>query len=562
MEGLRPPPVLCLDSGNLSKTWSTWSDEFVLYVDLSLSADAGDEKKKVKLFSYLVGESGRELLETLMGDTAKDAWKLDDIISKFDGHCNPSVNETVERYRFFTRNQGVGENIDNYVTELKLVTKTCNFGTLRDSLIRDRIVCGNNSTVMRERLLREKDLTLGRWVQLCRAAEHSRENIWTLAEPTTVEEVHALQGAAQQRHVSSTVECKFCGRTHDRNKRKCPAYGNTCKKCGKENHFAVKCRASTEQRKKKQIHSVAQCESDEYEDILCVNEAGTGDAEGTKKGNDTQLFAGMLLGKNVVKFQIDCGASCNVIPIDMLLPETKLEDAKTVVLMYNESTLKTLGKCKIKLRNPRNQKLYQLEFQVVDKDCTVPLLGKQASEAMKLIKVHYENILAIDSIVTAEKPASTQWTMGQIKTEYADVFTGDGCLKGEYIMEMDKTVKPVQLPKRRVPVAMMKPLKDELHDLQRREIIAPVERSTDWISGMVVVQKQNGKPRVCIDLKPLNKALKRSHFPLPTIDDILPDLSKAKVFTVCDVKSGFWHVKLEEASSYLTTVVTPFGRYR
>ena len=90
----------------------------------------------------------------------------------------------------------------------------------------------------------------------------------------------------------------------------------------------------------------------------------------------------------------------------------------------------------------------------------------------------------------------------------------------------------------------MKPLKEELQELQRREIITPVECSTDWISGMVVVQKQNGKPRVCIDPRPLNKALKRSHFPLPTIEDIIPDLSRAKVFTVCDVKSGFWHVKL------------------
>uniref|UniRef100_A0A672HNR1 Gypsy retrotransposon integrase-like protein 1 n=1 Tax=Salarias fasciatus TaxID=181472 RepID=A0A672HNR1_SALFA len=80
--------------------------------------------------------------------------------------------------------------------------------------------------------------------------------------------------------------------------------------------------------------------------------------------------------------------------------------------------------------------------------------------------------------------------------------------------------------------------------------------------AMVVVQKQNGKPRVCIDPKPLNTALKRSHFPLPTIEDILPDLSKAKVFTVCDVKSRFWHVQLEEESSYLTTFATPFGRYR
>ena len=62
-------------------------------------------------------------------------------------------------------------------------------------------------------------------------------------------------------------------------------------------------------------------------------------------------------------------------------------------------------------------------------------------------------------------------------------------------MEVDSTVKPVQLPKRRVPVALMKPLKEELRDLQHRGIITPVECSTDWISAMVVVQKRNGKQR-------------------------------------------------------------------
>lgn len=82
----------------------------------------------------------------------------------------------------------------------------------------------------------------------------------------------------------------------------------------------------------------------------------------------------------------------------------------------------------MKLRNPR-KKLYQLEFQVVDKGCTVPLIGKRASEAMKLIKVHYENIMAIDSIVATERDTKGQWTMEQIKTDFADVFTGDGVWK-------------------------------------------------------------------------------------------------------------------------------------
>ncbi|KAK7899105.1 hypothetical protein WMY93_019958 [Mugilogobius chulae] len=183
----------------------------------------------------------------------------------------------------------------------------------------------------------------------------------------------------------------------------------------------------------------------------------------------------------VKDLMIDCGATCNIIPINLVNPNVELESTDKVLVMYNKSRL-------------------------------VPL--------------------------------------------------GDGCLQGECRLEIDTTVQPVKLPKRRVPVSMMKPLKEELMSLVDRQIIAPVESSTEWISGMVSVQKPSGRPRICIDPRPLNKALKRSHFPLPTIDDVLPELAKAKVFTVCDVKQGFWHVKLDEESTYLTTFATPFGRFR
>lgn len=76
------------------------------------------------------------------------------------------------------------------------------------------------------------------------------------------------------------------------------------------------------------------------------------------------------------------------------------------------------------------------------------------------------------------------------------------------------------------------------------------------------MKKTSGKLRVCIDPKPLNKALCRSHYPLPIIDDLLPELHKARVFSLCDVKNGFWHMELDDESSYLTTFETPYGRYR
>ena len=61
---------------------------------------------------------------------------------------------------FFMRNQGQDENIDTYVTDLRMLSGTCNFGQTRDSLIRDRIVCGISNSGLRERLLREGQLVI------------------------------------------------------------------------------------------------------------------------------------------------------------------------------------------------------------------------------------------------------------------------------------------------------------------------------------------------------------------------------------------------------------------
>ena len=69
------------------------------------------------------------------------------------------------------------------------------------------------------------------------------------------------------------------------------------------------------------------------------------------------------------------------------------------------------------------------------------------------------------------------------------------------------------------------------------------------MSSLVTVVKP-GKLRICIDPKHLNQNIKRSHYLLPTIEDLLPDLSKAKIFSVVDAKNGFWHVELDDESSF------------
>lgn len=98
--------------------------------------------------------------------------------------------------------------------------------------------------------------------------------------------------------------------------------------------------------------------------------------------------------------------------------------------------------------------------------------------------------------------------------------------------------------------------------MEKSDVITKVDTPTPWVNSLVVVEKPNGKLRVCLDPKDLNNAIQRPHYPMRTLDDILPQLSKAKYFTKLDVTSGYWSLRLSNEASILTTFNTPFGRYR
>ena len=140
------------------------------------------------------------------------------------------------------------------------------------------------------------------------------------------------------------------------------------------------------------------------------------------------------------------------------------------------------------------------------------------------------------------------------------VFKGLGHI-GDTTIITDPSVKPVQHAPRRVPVALRDRVKAKLDDLERKGIMEKVAIPTDWISSMVVVTTPN-KIRICLDPKDLNTAVIRPKYQLPTLDELLPKLSRAKVFRTLDAKDGFYQVGLDENSSLKTTFWTPFGHYK
>ena len=185
----------------------------------------------------------------------------------------------------------------------------------------------------------------------------------------------------------------------------------------------------------------------------------------------------------------------------------------------------------------------------------ISLLGLETCQAMTLLTVHYENLAAIDSLNLKGLTKET------VLKQYSDVFSEElGCIAESVHLDVDGSIQSTKQAARRLPLALQEDVKSELDRLETIGVIAKVSRPTEWVSALVVERKKNGKLRLCLDPRPLNKALKRSTYPIPVVDDLLPRLSKAKIFTVCDARNGYWQVKLNESSSLLTAMATPFGR--
>ena len=385
--------------------------------------------------------------------------------------------------------------------------------------------------------------------------------------PEVVKLVKQKSGKAPQSRKPFS-ECKYCGRKHEKKREKCPAYNKTCDNCGMKNHFSAVCQQKARIRKKdsqRGTSKVHEVHEEAEEDLLSDDEVWTLSEEinsVTEKKN--HIHAALEIeGNKVINMQIDTGATCNVIPKNCLPQKIKVKPTKKTLITYTKSKLHVLGTVLLTVRNPKNDISYTVEFVVVDSGLT-PLIGAKTAQRMELVTVQYQNIMQLNTNDTrSPKPQPAKSLKEhEVLTQYQDLFTGLGKIAGELHLEVDESVKPVVMPPRRVPVAVKRKLREELDRLESLNVLKKEEEPTAWVSALVATMKSTGKVRVCIDPQRLNTALKRSHYPLPVIDEILPELAKAKVFTKADLKDGFLQIQLDEESSKLTTFQTPWGRYR
>ena len=136
---------------------------------------------------------------------------------------------------------------------------------------------------------------------------------------------------------------------------------------------------------------------------------------------------------------------------------------------------------------------------------------------MGFVTIHRDTIPVL-RVASAAGSAPSQATKQDFIEKFCTVFDGGlGAFRWLMHLEVCPEVRPVQMPLRQVHMSFRDKLKEELHRLNKLGVLKKIYGPTEWVSGLVVAEKKEGDIPVC---KPLNKALRRPIYPLPTMENV------------------------------------------
>ena len=125
-------------------------------------------------------------------------------------------------------------------------------------------------------------------------------------------------------------------------------------------------------------------------------------------------------------------------------------------------------------------------------------------------------------------------------------------MQGKYNIKTDPTVPPVQHSRQKVPIEYKEEIEKELAEMVWQRIITKQTEPTPWVSSLMYPKKANGKLRICLDPKDLNKAIIHENHKAPTLEEIAHVLTGATRFSKVDSNKAFFSMHLTEEASLLT----------
>jgi hypothetical protein len=567
----KPPGPLKIHGSDIADNWNRFKEQWDNY-EVATGIKEESAEKRGAIFLTCIGTDAYDVYRSMEFETGVDKKKIDVITTAFKAFCVGNVNVTYERYVFNKRTQENGESFDIFLGDLRRMARSCQFEGVCDSMIRDRIVVGVRDDATRHKLLQQRDLTLARAIDICKASEAAARQLRVMTS-SSADEVNAAmstrlkrfgksssiqtRGQTERRDTLGNRKCRFCCYYHEPNKEDCPAFGKECRRCNRRNHFEAACTdkssaAGDKARGGRRKQEVCAVDDSDDEELLTVYEVGAVSDE-----TDSRWYTRLSVDGRTIRFLLDSGATCNIIPaklIEELGRSSEIRPPTAKLLMFEKIPLQIGGMATIPVKNIRTGQSYELNFYVATRH-EQAVLGRKACCELNMLKPVHENICEISKQANCISEE-------EIVAEFPDLFEGIGRLEGTVHFDVGPSVPPVQIPLRRIPLAAKEKVAAELRRLEAADVIALVTTPAKWVSALLVVAKGSNGVRLCLDPKELNKALIRTPYCMPTIQDILPQLQKVKVMSSVDAKDGFLHCVLDEETSLLTTMETPFGRYR
>uniref|UniRef100_A0A2S2NI46 RNA-directed DNA polymerase n=1 Tax=Schizaphis graminum TaxID=13262 RepID=A0A2S2NI46_SCHGA len=557
-------------TGNIEQNWKNWKQRLSFFL-LATGKSKDTDEAKIAILITLIGDDGLNVYNTFDPKKINDGDKpvFAKVIEAFDNYCNGKKNVVFERHMFLKYNRQEGQSIINYVTKLKLLSATCEYGQLENSVIRDQVVLNTSDPQLQERLISMDDLTLEKAIEIIKQSENVKEQVKLInrqSDSSSLEQPHV--DFIQKRHSynkskgkkvisnqSELFKCNRCGTLHE--KKNCPAFGADCRACGKSNHFAVVCRSNkkVQEVSNEYVHTVDDKDDTFTNQLYGVNEVNIAEIHNLQKPWFKEIKVENQL---YVNFKLDTGSQVNLLPLKvykLLNLDVAIESSTIKLEAYGGFKIIPLGA--VKLTCSVNNISAVVTFLVIN-NSSIPILSLEACVKFKLIKKLENYVHNIVNCVSG----STNNEQNNFVSKNIHIFTGMGTFPGEHKIKINDNAPGSIKPPRRLPQTLSSDVEKELIKLVKSGIISKVDEPKEWSSNLVVIRKPDKSIRICIDPSDLNKALKRENYLIPTFDEIRAKLINKKIFTVLDIKKGFWHVKLDKKSSDLCTFSSPFGYFK
>ena len=156
--------------GNLAVNWKKFKR---LSANYEVASRLNTQSRDLHTATLLtcIGPDVLEIYDGLPFAISEERTQIDKVVELLDAYFIGETNEIYEAYLFNQRVQEIRESFDSFLTALRSLAKTCNFGSMQDGMIRDRVVVGVRDNSTRKKLLAENKFTLNKCTDICRASE-------------------------------------------------------------------------------------------------------------------------------------------------------------------------------------------------------------------------------------------------------------------------------------------------------------------------------------------------------------------------------------------------------